>query len=146
MKKLKELYSEYAEIINYVIVGVLTTVVSLITYYVCVLTILNPDIAWQLQLANIISWFLSVTFAYLANRKYVFKSQDPNIGKEASKFYGARILTLVLDMIFMYLTVSIFKFNDKIMKIVSNIIVLILNYVFSKLFVFIKKEGQNGKK
>ncbi len=146
MKKVLKLYQKYAEIINYVIVGVLTTLVSLGTYYVCVYTFLNPNISWQLQLANIISWLVSVTFAYVTNRLYVFKSKDPDILKEGVKFYGARLLTLVLDMVFMYLTVTIFKFNDKIMKLLSNVLVLVLNYILSKIFVFIKKDGKNDKK
>lgn len=144
MKEVKKIYLKYKEIINYVIVGVLTTLVSLLSYYGLVLTILNPDVSWQLQLANIISWLISVTFAYITNRKYVFESKNNKILKEASKFYGARVLTLLLDMLFMYITVTIFKFNDKIMKILSNIIVLILNYILSKLFVFIKKDGKNA--
>ena len=137
MKEVKNIYLKYKEIINYVIVGILTTLVSLLSYYGLVLTILNPDVSWQLQLANIISWLISVTFAYITNRKYVFESKNNKILKEASKFYGARV-------VFMYITVTIFKFNDKIMKILSNIIVLILNYILSKLFVFIKKDGKNA--
>ena len=74
MKKIKELYKKYEELINYVIVGVLTTIVSLGSYYLCVLTVFNPDNPVLLQSANIISWILAVTFAYFANRKYVFKS------------------------------------------------------------------------
>lgn len=146
MKKIKELYKKYEELINYVIVGVLTTIVSLGSYYICVLTVFTPDNPILLQSANIISWILAVTFAYFANRKYVFKSNNPNKLKEASKFYGARIATLLIDMLFMFLTVSIFHFNDKIMKILSNIIILIINYIISKFIVFIKKEEKNDQK
>lgn len=146
MKKIKELYKKYEELINYVIVGVLTTIVSLGSYYLCVLTVFTPDNPILLQSANIISWILAVTFAYFANRKYVFKSNNPNKLKEASKFYGARIATLLIDMLFMFLTVSIFHFNDKIMKILSNIIILIINYIISKFIVFIKKEEKNDQK
>ena len=136
MKKVFELYKKYDEIINYIIVGGLTTVISLLTYYVCVFTILNPRDAIQLQIANIISWVCCVTFAYFANRKYVFKSKYKNRLEEASKFYLSRISTLLIDMLFMMLFVSILKINDKIAKIVVQFIILILNYVFSKLFVF----------
>lgn len=146
MKKIKELYKKYEELVNYVIVGVLTTIVSLGSYYLCVLTVFNPDNPILLQSANVISWILAVTFAYIANRKYVFKSKNPNIFKEATKFYGARIVTLLIDMLFMFITVSVFHFNDKIMKILSNVIILILNYIISKFIVFIKKEDKNEKK
>ena len=73
--QLKTLYFKYKEIINYLIVGGLTTVVSLVTYYLCVLTFLDPGHPVQLQIANVISWIFAVTFAYFTNRKYVFESK-----------------------------------------------------------------------
>ena len=139
MEKIKELYKKYKEIINYLIFGVLTTVISLIVYYVAVFTFLNPENAVQLQIANILSWVAGVTFAYFTNRKYVFESQEKNKIKEASKFVLARVTTLVMDMIIMWLGVTVLHLNDKIMKLVSQIVIIILNYVFSKVFVF-KKE------
>lgn len=138
MKKLLNLYQRYKEIINYLIVGVLTTLVSLAVYYGSVFTFLNPDNAFQLQLANIISWITGVIFAYFTNRKYVFESKDPNKIKEAVKFTSSRIITLLLDMLIMFLGVTVLCFNDKIIKLISQILVVIGNYVFSKLFVFKK--------
>ena len=76
---IKEIYIKYKEIINYLIFGVLTTVISLLTYYLLVYTILNPNKPIQLQIANIISWFTCVTFAYITNRKYVFNSKNKKI-------------------------------------------------------------------
>lgn len=145
MKKILDIYKKYEEIINYIIVGGLTTVVSLGSYYLCVLTVFNPDNALLLQVANIISWVLSVTFAFFANRKFVFKSKNPKIFEEGIKFYGARLLTLFIDMFVMFLTVTVLHWNDKIMKIVSNVIILILNYIISKFIVFIKKDEKNEK-
>lgn len=139
MKKIGELYFKYEEVINYLFIGVCTTVISLLVYYTCVLTLFNPDNPVLLQCANIISWIIAVVFAYFANRKVVFKSKNKNIKNEVSKFVSARVVTLLIDMAFMWLTVSLLGFNDKIMKIISNIIIVILNYVFSKLFVFIKE-------
>ncbi len=139
MKKIRELYFKYEEVINYLFIGVCTTVISLLVYYTCVLTLFNPDNPVLLQCANIISWIIAVVFAYFANRKVVFKSKNKNIKNEVSKFVSARVVTLLIDMAFMWLTVSLLGFNDKIMKIISNIIIVILNYVFSKLFVFIKE-------
>ncbi len=138
MQKIKELYAKYEEIINYLVVGVLTTVVSLATYYLLVFTVLNPDSGWQLQLANIISWIVSVTFAYITNRKYVFKSKEQNIKKEASSFYASRIVTLLMDMGIMFVFVTLLHLNDKIFKIVSQVIVIVANYIISKFFVFKK--------
>lgn len=128
------------EIILYLVFGVLTTVVSLAIYYASVLTFLNPDNAIQLQIANILSWIAGVTFAYFTNRKYVFESKEQNKLKEASKFVLARVATLVMDMAVMWLGVTILHGNDKIVKLISQVIVVVGNYVFSKLFVFTKKE------
>lgn len=129
-------YKKYKEIINYLIVGVLTTVVSLGVYYVCVLTFLNPENAIQLQIANIVSWIAAVVFAYFTNRKFVFESKNPNMAKEASAFVGARIATLLMDMFCMFIMVTCMGLSDKIAKLVVQVIVTVTNYVFSKLLVF----------
>lgn len=133
---IKELYLKYKEIINYLIFGVLTTIVSLTTYYLLVYTILNPNNPIELQIANIISWITCVTFAYITNRKYVFDSKNKNILKEMLKFYSSRLTTLFLDMLFMYIFVSKFNFNDKIIKIILQVLITILNYILSKILVF----------
>lgn len=140
MKKLLKLYKKYEEIINYIIVGGLTTVVSLGTYYLCVFTILDPEVAFELQIANIISWICCVTFAYFTNRIFVFKSKNEKKLKEAFNFYTSRIATLLMDMAIMFLLVTLAGFNDKIIKILVQVIVTIANYVISKLFVFRKRK------
>ena len=129
------------EIINYLIVGVLTTFISIGVYYILTITILDPNNEFELQIANVISWIIAIIFAYITNRKYVFESKNKNIFSELIKFSSSRITTLLIEMIYMYITVSILHFNDKIMKIIAQIIVIILNYVFSKIFVF-KKEAK----
>ena len=79
MKKYYELalkyYKKYDEIINYLIFGVLTTVVTIITYAIFTNTFLSSKSALDIQIANVLSWIIAVTFAYLTNRKYVFKSK-----------------------------------------------------------------------
>lgn len=139
---IKKLYQKYKEIINYLIFGILTTIVSLLTYYLLVFTILNPNNPIQLQIANIISWITCVTFSYITNRIYVFNSQNKNITKEIIKFYSSRLTTLFLDMLFMYIFVSKLNFNDKLIKIIVQILIIILNYILSKLIVFKTKENQ----
>ena len=134
-EKVKKIINKNGEIIRYIIVGGLTTFASLLSYYICIWLFLNPDNGIQLQIANIISWILSVTFAYFANRKYVFKSNGKVI-EEAVGFYGARILTLLIDMFSMFLMVTLFHINDKITKIIVQFIILVLNYIFSKYLVF----------
>ena len=143
MDKIKDLYLKYKEIINYLIFGVLTTVVSLVTYYICVYTFINPEEAVQLQIANVISWLFGVTFAYITNRKFVFESNEQNKIKEASKFVTSRIATLLMDMAIMFIGVTLLKFNDKIIKLVSQVVVIIANYLLSKIIVFNKGENKN---
>ena len=138
MKLIIDLYKKYKEIVNYLIVGGLTTVVSLGTYYGCVLTFLNPEKPVELQIANIISWIAAVTFAYFTNRKFVFESNNKNVVKEAGSFVLSRVSTLLMDMGIMFVTVSLFKMNDKIAKLIVQVVVTVANYVFSKLFVFKK--------
>ena len=133
---IKNFYLKYKEQINYVIVGVLTTLVSLGSYYLCVITVLNPKNDLQLQIANIISWVCAVTFAFIANKRYVFNSKDKRVFREAMRFVGARIATLIIDRICMAIFVSVNDLNDKVAKIWVQLIVFILNYVFSKFFVF----------
>lgn len=138
MKKIKKLYIKYKEIINYILFGTLTTIVSLGSYYVCVLTFLDPKNALQLQIANVISWVCAVIFAYVTNRKFVFESKNVNKVREFFKFVGARVATLCIDMLVMALLVSILKWNDKVSKIFVQFIVLTMNYIFSKFIVFKK--------
>lgn len=137
-RRLTELYRKYEEIINYLIAGVLTTLVSLAVYYGCVLTFLNPADPFELQAANVISWVLAVAFAYGINRSFVFKSKSENRFMEAVRFVGSRVTTLLMDMAVMYVFVTLLGGNDKIGKLISQVVVMAGNYLLSKLFVFKK--------
>ena len=139
MNTIKALYQKYKELINYLIVGGLTTVVSLGVYYGCVLTFLNPEVAVQLQAANVLSWIAAVTFAYFTNRKYVFESKNENRLQEAAAFYGSRVTTLLLDMLCMFLMVTLMGWNDKVAKLIVQVLVTVANYILSKFLVFRKK-------
>lgn len=136
MNKLFKTNKQVDEIIRYVIVGGLTTAVSLGTYYACVYTFLDASNSLQLQLANIISWILSVSFAFFTNRKYVFKSTDQRKLREASAFFASRVSTLLLDMGCMFLLVTAIGMNDRIAKILVQFIILVTNYLLSKFVVF----------
>ena len=142
MKKYYELalkyYKKYDEIINYLIFGVLTTVVTIITYAIFTNTFLSSKSALDIQIANVLSWIIAVTFAYLTNRKYVFKSkaQGSKRIKEIINFFLARISSLIVEMLFMYVTVTVLSYNDFICKIIAQAIVIIFNYVCSKLIIF----------
>lgn len=141
---MKELFNKYKEIIMYLIFGVLTTVISLIVYYALTYTILNPNNSIYLQIANILSWIAGVLFAYFTNREYVFESKNENKLKEFISFVGARVTTLILDMIIMGVGVTFLHINDKILKLISQVLVVIVNYVLSKLIIF-KKSDKNIK-
>lgn len=142
LEKIKELYIKYKEIINYLIFGVLTTLVNLITKYILLFTILEPTNGFQLQIAIIISWIVAVIFAYFTNRKFVFESKNENKLKEFINFVVARIATLLLEMFIMWFFVTLLKLNSDlyvvIFTLVAQVSVIIGNYIFSKLFVFRK--------
>ena len=138
MQKIMDLFNKYKEIIMYLIFGVLTTVVSLVSYYLLTMTILNPENGLQLLIANILSWILSVAFAYITNRKYVFESKSNNYLKEITSFVSGRVATLLMDVLIMFVFVTILHFNDKLFKLISQIVVIIANYIISKIFVFKK--------
>ncbi len=133
-----KIINNYKEIILYLFFGVLTTIVNLLTYYLLTTTILNPNKPILLLLANIISWFTCVAFAYITNRKYVFKSINQSKTKEIIDFYKYRLLTLILEIISMYVLVNKLELNDKIIKPIIQIVIIILNYISSKIFVFKK--------
>lgn len=129
---------KYQQIISYIIVGILTTIVSLFAYYICVTIFLNPSHAIELQIANIISWICAVLFAFLANKIFVFKSKSKKLLKEFTTFVGGRIFSLLIDMLIMFIMVTAIGINDKISKLVVQVVVMVLNYLFSKIFVFKK--------
>ncbi len=144
--KLLKLYKEHREIANYLIVGGLTTLISLIVKYALLFTILDATNGVQLQIAVIISWIISVAFAYWANRKYVFESKSKDYLKEIGLFVSSRIGTLLLDMFIMWFFVTLLKLDTQvwviIWTIVSQILVIVLNYILSKFIVFKKKSSK----
>lgn len=134
------IYKKNKEVINYLIFGILTTLINLLTYFILTSIWLDASKVIELQSANIISWIIAVIFAYFTNRKYVFDSKNNNKIKEIFSFFIARLTTLVVDMVIMYLGVNILFLNDKFVKIISQITVIVANYVLSKLFVFKKSK------
>ena len=142
MEKIKSLYEKYREIINYLIFGVLTTIVNIGTKYALPFTIFDAKNAVELQLAIIISWILAVLFAYITNRKFVFESKNKNKIKELISFFSARIATLLLEMFIMWFFITLLKLNSDIYVIIftilTQILVVVGNYILSKIFVFKK--------
>lgn len=119
------------EVISYLIFGILTTLVNIVVYTIC-----DDVLQIQYLISNAIAWILSVLFAYFTNRKYVFESHNSSIINELVKFIGARVSTGIMDMLLMWLFVDVLSVQSMISKIIVNVVVVILNYLFSKLFVF----------
>ncbi len=139
MKLIMKLYKRYEEIVNYLIVGVLTTIVSWLAYAVCKL-FFDVNNAFLMQVAVVIRWVAGVTFGYFTNRRFVFKSKNPHMLKEAVDFTTGRLITLFLDMFIMWLLPTVFHVNDWISTFVSAVVVTVMNYILSKFFVFRKKK------
>jgi len=141
--KIKELMKKYEEIIVYLIVGVLTTIFSWAACFVAEVLGLDPASDVQNFIINSIGWAAGVLFAYPLNRKWVFHSTNPKIIREFVGFAGSRVSTWVLDIVIMWFTVNLLHMNYWIAKIfISSVIVTILNYVFSKLLIFNKKDKE----
>ena len=142
MQKIKQLFLKYKEVINYLFFGVLATIVNLAIKYLLLFTILDASNGTQLQIAVIVSWIVACLFAYFTNRVFVFKSKSKEVLKEFISFVTARLITLGMEMLIMFIFVTLLKLNSDlwvvIWSIISQAVVIIANYVFSKLFVFKK--------
>jgi len=143
IEKIKALYLKYEEIVNYLFVGVANTIVSWGAWFACAYTILDAQIVWQNTVLSIISWVVGVVFGYFMNRIFVFKSKEPNMIKEFLQFSGGRVSTWVLDAVMMVLMVNFMHINEAFSKIFVSVLVMIGNYIISKLFVFKKKPDDN---
>ena len=130
---MKNIIQKNKEIIMYLVFGVLTTVVNIVVYY-----IFSNLLHMNYLFSNAMAGFLSVLFAYVTNRKYVFDSKNNQIIKEAISFFGSRLATGIMDMMLMWFLVNFNIVNDVVAKVVVNVIVVILNYILSKLVVFKK--------
>ena len=129
------------EFITYVIVGILTTAVNYGIYFLARLIFRDDG---GVILSNVIAWIFAVSFAYVTNKIFVFESASWErrvILKEAGAFLGCRLLSLLLDTAFVYVTVAVLHLNEPLFKLFSNIFVLLANYFASKYFIFVKKES-----
>lgn len=144
-EKIKELIIKYREIIVYIIVGGLTTLVNWGAFYLLSL-VLDSAVPWKLALNNTISWVAAVLFAYPLNRKWVFQSKNPEVFKEFCGFTASRISTWIIEIVIMYVCVDLLKWNQYLSKyLIASVVVIILNYVFSKMLVFRKGQQENDK-
>ena len=141
MKKIIELYKKYKEVVNYLIFGGLSTLVNFVSYYIFART-LNIDEV----ISSGLSWFCAVLFAYVTNKLFVFETKKSNkkeVIKEMLSFFLARVISGALcDVGTFALMIKVLGINDIIAKLVTQVMVIIVNYLFSKLIVF-KKEKNN---
>lgn len=165
MSKIKELYKKYEEIIVYLIVGVMTTIVSFVACAVAKI-FLDPNNSFENFWINTIAWVVGVSFAYPLNRVWVFKSKNKHIVKEFGGFAASRFSTWLLDVLVMWLFINIISFKDSFIGLlarfgylvtdleqqdkfyywfvkifISAVLVTICNYIFSKLLIFRKKKS-----
>ena len=134
-----KLIKKYKETISYLIFGILSTIVNIATY-----VFFSRIIKINFMISNIIAWFVAVIFAYITNKFFVFESKDINIKfilKEITSFMSLRILSGLTELILMYIMINIMLINDFIVKIITNIVVVILNFIFSKLIIFKNKKA-----
>lgn len=129
---------KHKEIILYLVFGGLTTLVNIAVYAVC-----DHWLHWGTVASTIIAWVLSVAFAFVTNKLFVFESKHRSLKTllfEMCSFFGCRLFSGLLDLLVMWITVDIWHWNGLLMKIISNIFVIIINYVFSKAIIFRKRQ------
>ena len=144
MSMIKNLLIKYKELILYMIFGVGTTVVNIVSFWIFTrIIILNSNNDINIIIANVIAWILSVLFAYITNKIWVFNSfvKGTEMLKEAFAFFSCRFASLIMDIAIVSLGVSVLHYPDMPVKLVSNVFVIIFNYVFSKFFIFKQKEN-----
>ena len=136
MKTIRALIEKYYDILVYLVFGVLTTAVNYIVYLPC-----YNLLGFSATISNMIAWVVAVAFAYLTNKPIVFRSHDwsaKTVVPELTKFVGSRIFSGALETGIIFVTVDCLLWNGNIMKLITSVLVVILNYVASKLLVFRK--------
>lgn len=138
MQKIIDLFKKYRELIQYGFWGVMTTLVNYIVYFGC-----TKLAGIDYLISNVIAWCVAVIFAFLVNKVFVFRSKAWTGKKllwEFGSFVSARVLSGVMETALLWLFVEQLHFSDSVIKIVAGVLVIIINYFFSKLIIFRKKE------
>ena len=137
-EKLINLYTKRKEVLNYLVFGVLTTVVNWIVFQV-----FNAGFSIHWSIANVIAWICSVLFAYITNRKFVFKSASRNIIREIALFVQFRLVSLFLEMLVLFILIERLSVAPFTSKVIAAVIVVAANYFFSKVIVFKERRSEN---
>ena len=139
IEQIKALLEKYKAIILYGIFGVLTTLINIVVYEA-----FYRYAGWSNVVSNIVAWVAAVLFAFVTNKLWVFESKTTEkkaLMFEIASFFGCRLATGVLDLAIMYVAVDEMALNSTLMKCISNVIVIIVNYIASKLLIF-KNSGK----
>lgn len=138
---MKALWNKYKEYVLYLVFGGVTTVVNYGVYVIC-----GHVLHLGVVPSNIIAWVFAVVVAFVTNKLWVFESKShetKTVAKEFVEFVLARLLTMLIETLLLWIFVDLLHVNDLIMKIITNVIVVVLNYIFSRFFIFKKtKEPQ----
>ena len=137
IEKVKFLFKKYYDILVYLVFGVLTTVVNYLVYLPC-----YNLLGMKAVVSNVIAWAVAVIFAYVTNKPFVFRSHDwsaETVIPELTKFVGCRIASGGAESVIIFLTVDLLGWNGNLWKLVTSVLVVVLNYIGSKLLVFRNK-------
>ena len=137
IRKVRELVEKYWDIISYLFFGVCTTVVNYIIYLPC-----YNLLGLSAVVSNVLAWVVAVAFAFLTNKPFVFKSHDwsaKTVIPELTKFIGCRIGSGAAETVILFLAVDLLGWNGNIWKLLTQVMVVVLNYIGSKLLVFKKQ-------
>lgn len=144
MEKLKQLWKKHKELILYVFFGGCTTLINIISYFACRELMHLPVVP-----ADVLAWLVSVIFAYVTNKLFVFESKSWRLMlvlKEGAAFLAARVFSLGVDVAMLYVTVTVLGWWELPMKVLANVVVIVINYIFSKWIIFRKDAAKQQKR
>lgn len=133
-KKITELYEKHGDILRYLIVGVMTTLIDIFFFF-----LLNNVLGVHYQVAKVVAWVLAIAFAFVGNKWLVFRTASKDrktVWMEAFRFVAMRLLTLLVSIGFLYVAIDLGGWDENLSNILSNVLAIILNYILSKLVVF----------
>ena len=136
--KIKEVLIRYKELLLYGIFGVLTTLINMLLYFLC------RQVGMEVVPADVVAWVAAVAFAYITNKLFVFESKSfapRRLLREIGEFVTARLASLLVDVAFLYVTVELLDLWELPMKVAANVVVIVMNYVFSKWIIFRKDKA-----
>lgn len=137
-----KMLKKYRELLAYGIVGVITTLINMAAFWV-----FDTGLQLHYALANVVAWVLAVLFAFFANKIFVFENHGwslPVVAHEALTFFLSRAASLLVDEAGMWLMISVLHADKMLSKLVVNLVVILINYVLGKFWVFGKKPAADG--